>query len=75
MEPISKTEFKARALEILRNIEQSGESRTITDHGRPTLEIKKLRQRQENPLVVLKGTVVKYETATQPVADDDWENA
>lgn len=75
MEPISKTEFKARALEILRNIEQSGESRTITDHGRPTLEIKKLRQRQESPLAVLKGTVIKYEAATSPVADDDWENA
>ncbi len=75
MEPISKTEFKAHALEILRRIEQSGEPRTITNHGRPTLEIKKLRQRQDSPLAVLKGTVIKYEAATSPIAEDDWENA
>lgn len=75
MEPISKTEFKAHALEILRNIEQSGQPRTITDRGRPTLEIKKLRQREENPLAVLKGTVIKYEAAIGPIADNDWENA
>lgn len=75
MEPISKTEFKAHALEILRNIEQSGQSRTITDHGKPTLEIKKLRQQKESPLAVLKGSVIKYEAATVPITDDDWENA
>jgi hypothetical protein len=26
-------------------------------------------------LEMLKGTVIKYEAATSPVADDDWENA
>ena len=34
MESISKSEFKAHALEVLRDIEQSGESRVITDRGR-----------------------------------------
>ncbi|MCG8612095.1 MAG: hypothetical protein MI864_16335 [Pseudomonadales bacterium] len=29
MEPISKTEFKARALEVLRDIEQSGQRKTL----------------------------------------------
>ncbi len=75
MEEISKTEFKAHALEVLRDIERTGQSRIITDRGRPTLEIKKLRQREVDPLELLKGTVVKYEAATAPVADDDWENA
>lgn len=37
MREISKTEFKAHALEIFRDIEQSGQSRIITDRGRPTL--------------------------------------
>jgi antitoxin (DNA-binding transcriptional repressor) of toxin-antitoxin stability system len=72
---ISKTEFKAHALEVLRDIEQSGQPRIITDRGRPTLEIRKLRQQEVDPLEMLKGTVVKYEAATAPVADDDWENA
>lgn len=75
MEPISKTDFKAHALEVLRDIEQSGQPRIITDRGRPTLEIRKLRQREVDPLELLKGTVLKYDAATAPVADDDWENA
>ncbi len=75
MELISKTEFKAHALEVLRDIEQSGKPRIITDRGKPTLEIRKLRQQEITPLEVLKGTVVKYAAATAPVADDDWENA
>ena len=75
MEQISKTELKARALEVFRDIEQSGKSRIITDRGRPTLEIRKVRQHQIEPLDVLKGTVVKFEAPTAPVSEDDWENA
>jgi len=75
MEQMSKTEFKAHALEILREIEQSGKSRIITDHGKPTIEIKKLRQRKKSPLEILKGTVLAYETFDQPVGIDDWKNA
>jgi antitoxin (DNA-binding transcriptional repressor) of toxin-antitoxin stability system len=75
MEPISKTDFKAHALEVLRDIEQSGKSRIITDRGKPTLEVRKLRQQPASPMEVLKGTVIKYDDATEPVADDEWENA
>jgi len=74
MQQISKSEFKAHALEVLREIERSGEPRIITDRGKPTLEIRKLRQRNTDPLEVLKGTVIKFDGATSPVADDDWEN-
>ncbi len=74
MEEISKTEFKAHALEVLREIEQSGEPRIITDRGKPTVEIKKLRQNDQKPLDRLKGSVIKYEAVTEPVAVDDWEN-
>jgi antitoxin (DNA-binding transcriptional repressor) of toxin-antitoxin stability system len=75
MELISKTEFKAHALEVLRDIERSGQPRVITDRGKPTLEIRKLRQKQIAPLELLRGTVIKYDNATAPVADDDWVNA
>jgi len=75
MEQISKTEFKAHALEVLREIEKSGKARIITDHGKPTIEIKKLRQRKESPLQMLKGTVLEYDAFDQPVAIDDWQNA
>ncbi|MFP3559849.1 type II toxin-antitoxin system Phd/YefM family antitoxin, partial [Paraburkholderia sp. SIMBA_049] len=35
--PVSKSEFKARALEYFRLVEASGESLIVTDHGKPTL--------------------------------------
>ena len=75
MEYISKSKFKAHALEVLRSIEQNGETRIITDRGRPTLEVRKLRQKPMDPLTRLKNTVVKYDATTEPVADNDWENA
>jgi len=75
MDQISKTEFKAHALEVLREIEQSGKPKIITNHGKPTIEIKKLRQRKESPLEILKGTVLKYDVFDEPVAVDDWQNA
>ena len=75
MDLISKTEFKAHALEVLRDIEKSGQPKVITDRGKPTLEIRKLRQQEVPPLELLKGTVIKYESATDPVTENDWENA
>ncbi len=75
MEQISKTEFKVHALEVLRDIEKTGRPRVITDHGRPVLEIRKLRQRRADPREILRGSVVKYEGATEPVADGNWESA
>jgi len=41
MEAISKTDFKAHALEVLRDIEKNGVPRVITNRGRPTIENKK----------------------------------
>lgn len=75
MELISKTEFKAHALEVFRDIEKTGESRIITDRGKPTLEIRKLRESKKSPLELLRGTVVKFIDPTAPVAEDDWDNA
>ncbi len=75
MEQISKTEFKAHALEVLREIEKSGKPKIITDHGKPTIEVKKLRQRKESPLEILKGTVVEYHAFDEPLVVDDWQNA
>ena len=75
MEQISKSEFKARALEIMRQVEQTGEPRIITDHGKPKLVLRKLSDQETDPLERLKGTVLKYEDPTEPVAEEDWEAA
>ncbi len=75
MKAISKSDFKAHALEVLRHIEKSGQPRIITNRGKPTLEIRKLRQQKAPPLEVLEGTVIKYDAPTEPVGEDDWESA
>ena len=36
---VSKSEFKARALEYFRRVERTGEPLIITDRGRPVLKI------------------------------------
>ena len=75
MKLISKTEFKARTLAVLRAIEKSGQAIIITDRGKPTLEIRKIRKKSTSPLALLRGSVIQYEAVTDSVADNDWENA
>jgi len=72
---MSKTEFKSHALEVFRNVEKSGKTMIITDHGKPKIEIRKIRRQEISPLELLKNSVVKYESATLPVAADSWDNA
>ena len=71
---VSKSEFKAKALELFRQVEASGESVVITDHGKPALEVRPYRSDARPPLDVLRGSVVRYVDPTSPV-DVDWEVA
>ena len=70
---ISKSKFKEKALEYFRKIETTGEPVIITDHGKPVLEVRRYRNR--GPLETLKNSVLEFHGPTQPVADDEWENA
>jgi antitoxin (DNA-binding transcriptional repressor) of toxin-antitoxin stability system len=72
---ISKSVFKARALEFCREVEASGESLILTDHGRPVLEVRRYEENELEPLDTLRQSVVRYDRATDPIADDDWESA
>jgi prevent-host-death family protein len=72
---VSKSEFKAKALEYFRRVEASGQSVVVTDHGRPTLEVRPYRGVDRNPLDVLRASVVRYHNATDPVAEEEWEAA
>lgn len=72
-EPVSKSQFKARALEYLRQVEATGETVVITDNGRPTVELRPFRSDQRTPLERLRGSVVEYKAPTEPVGESDWE--
>jgi antitoxin (DNA-binding transcriptional repressor) of toxin-antitoxin stability system len=71
---VSKSEFKAKALEFFRQVEASGESVVVTDHGKPTLEVRPYRNSERNPLDVLRGSVVRYDGPLEPI-DVQWEAA
>ena len=71
---VSKSEFKAKALEFFRQVESSGESVVVTDHGKPALEIRPYRGADRNPLDILRGSVLLYENPLAPV-DVEWESA
>ena len=69
---VSKSQFKARALEYFRQVEASGESVVVTDHGQPRLEVRPYRARAQQPLEVLRGSVLRFERPADPVGEDDW---
>lgn len=67
---ISKSRFKAHALEILRRVELENEPAVITDRGRPALIVRKYAPTVPTPLDRLRGSVVRYDTPMEPVDHD-----
>jgi len=72
---VSKSQFKARALEYFREVEASGVPLIVTDHGKPTLEIRKITSSDtKSALERLKGSVLWYDRPFDPAEDpDEWE--
>ena len=70
---VSKSEFKARALEYFRAVEASGDAVIVTDNGQPRIEIRRYRADERSPLERLRGSIVEFKDPTLPVAEDDWE--
>ena len=70
---VSKSQFKAKALEILRRVEATGEPVLVTDHGKPTIEVRRHRSLARSPLDLLRGSVVDYLDPTEPAGEQDWE--
>jgi prevent-host-death family protein len=75
MQRLSKSQFKPRALEIMRTVEQTGESILITDHGKEVLELKPHTPSDTDPLQQLKDSVVRLQGPFTPVDEDEWEAA
>ena len=68
---VSKSKFKARALWYFREVERTGKSLIVTDHGRPVLRIVPYRDDPERSLLELRGSVVRYEAPLEPVGTED----
>ena len=72
---ISKSRFKARALEYFREVERTGRPLIVTDHGKPVIEIVPYSEDPEAAFAELRETVVRYDAPTEPVGVEDWESA
>ncbi|HET9218930.1 MAG TPA: type II toxin-antitoxin system Phd/YefM family antitoxin [Terriglobia bacterium] len=70
---VSKSGFKARALEYFRQVEKSHKPVIITDRGRPVLKVVPYSEDPEDILKELRGSAVKFKDPTKPVAESDWE--
>ena len=70
---ISKTRFKARALEYFREVERTGRELVITDRGRPVVKLVPFKVEPGRALLALRESVVRYEAPTEPVGEGDWE--
>ena len=70
---VSKSRFKAQALELFRQVERTGKPIVITDRGTPVLKLSPYAEDPHAALRVLRESVVKYNAPTEPVGDGDWE--
>ena len=70
---VSKSRFKARALEYFRQVQKTGKGLVITDRGRPVLRVVPYTQDPSDILKDLRNTVLRYDRPTEPVGLDDWE--
>lgn len=69
---VSKSQFKAKALEYFRQVEASGNSVVVTDHGQPKLEVRPYQAHACNPLEMLRGSVLRFDQPTASIGEDDW---
>lgn len=70
---ISKSRFKAHVLEIFRRVELTGESVIVTDHGMPSVVVRKYVAPKAGPRDRLRGSVLRFDAPFEPVAEADWD--
>jgi prevent-host-death family protein len=69
---ISKSQFKPKAFEYLRLVEETNTEIFITDHGKPVVKIVPDKPTDDEDLKALQGLVVKYEDPLEPV-EAEWD--
>lgn len=72
---ISKTQLKARMLQIFRELEESGEELIVTDRNRPVLRVVPFRPKTtvEDVFADIYGQIEFFEDPNTPTSDD-WQD-
>ncbi|KHK59073.1 prevent-host-death protein [Burkholderia sp. A9] len=58
---VSKATFKTKACELFRQVEMLGESVIVTDHGRPTIEIRRYVGPKRNAMAAVTAAIVHFD--------------
>lgn len=71
--PVSKSAFKAKALEYFRQVQRTGKELIISDNGKPVLKLVPYHSDPAEALKALRGSLRRYDDPTAPVGRADWE--
>ncbi len=72
MRTIKASEFKAKCLQLMDEVAETGEGIVITKHGRPVTRLEPFRSRPDSLFGSLAGSVEILGDIVAPVGDD-WE--
>lgn len=70
---ISKSQFKPKALEYFRMVEEEKQTFIITHNGNPVAQITPFQDDDNSILSELSGTVLEFKSPTEPVGIESWE--
>ena len=70
---IPAAEFKARCLELMDHVSETGVEYVVTKHRRPVAKLVRCATPKSTPVFgAMKGTVLKYERPFDPI-DGEWD--
>lgn len=75
MDPISVSEFKAKALSILNHVAKTGEEVILTKRGKPIAKVSAYGESQKPEPGGLEGTILYEGDIVGPLGDEDWDAA
>ena len=67
---ISVTEFKAKCLALIKQVNRTGKPLTITKRGKWIAELRPKQEKPEDPRVSLQGTLLNLKNPFQPTVAD-----
>jgi prevent-host-death family protein len=66
--PVAAAEFKARCLELMDRVRETGVEYVVTKHGEPVAKLVPYKARRRTPFFgSMKGTVLSYERPFDPI--------
>ena len=71
--PVSKSQFKAQALQYLRAVEKNKKPLILTHNGKPVIKIVPYKENPQAILKSLRDTLLFYKNPTEPIGVEDWE--